>query len=260
MFDVRAYAARIGYAGDLSPTLKTLRGLHLAHMRTVPFENLDIHLGRPIVLEEDLLYEKVVNQRRGGFCYELNGLFAALLREIGFTVTLLGAQFPREAGQPSPELDHLTLLVRGDDFTIPMLADVAAGGGSFVLPLRATTTAPQQQGEAGTRFRLLPEEGGNRLWRLLPDGTWERQYAFTWQPRHLADFAEGCLFHQTSPASHFTQKRLSTLLTTEGRVTLSEHRLITTSNGSRTEQDLPDEEAWRRALQEIFGIALDQAV
>lgn len=257
MLDVTAYAERIGYRGALTPTLETLHGLHLAHLRTVPFENLDIHLGRPIVLDEASLFDKVVRRRRGGFCYELNGLFAALLREIGYTVTLLGARFPLEEGQTGPELDHLTLLVRGEDFSTPMLADIAAGRGSFARPLRADTTAEQPQPEIGTSFRILPENDGHQLWRRAADGTWDREYVFTWQPRELQEFSEGCRFHQTSPDSHFTRQRMSTLLTEDGRVTLSARRLITTRNGTRTEQDLPDEAAWQRALLDIFGIDLD---
>src|SRR5690349_18713825 len=99
VLDVSAYLTRISYDGPVEPTLPVLHGLHLAHLRSVPFENLDIHLGRPISLAEEQLFAKVVGQRRGGFCYELNGLFAALLREIGYEVTLLAAQFPLPDGR-----------------------------------------------------------------------------------------------------------------------------------------------------------------
>jgi N-hydroxyarylamine O-acetyltransferase len=256
-FDIQTYAARIGYEGVLTPTLATLSGLHLAHLYSVPFENLDIYLGRPIVLDEDLLFDKVVRRRRGGFCYELNGLFAAFLRAIGFKVTLLAAQFPRPLGQSGPELDHLVLHVQGEDTAKPVLADVAAGRGSFAVPLQSGTRRVQAQTEAGASFRLTPEDGGQRLWRREPGGEWERFYRFGWRPRQLSEFSEGCRYHQTSPESHFTQGRICTLLTPTGRVTLSEHRLITTVNGARSERELADEAACRQALWTHFSIDLD---
>src|SRR5262245_1566225 len=107
MLDTNAYLKRIDYRGRLDPTAETLRGLHVAHMLSVPFENLDIPLGRPIVLDEDALFDKIVARRRGGFCYELNGLFAALLRSLGFDVTLLSAGVAHADGGFGLEFDHL---------------------------------------------------------------------------------------------------------------------------------------------------------
>jgi N-hydroxyarylamine O-acetyltransferase len=255
MVDAAAYLERIGYRGASMPTTETLRALHLAHLRAVPFENLDIHLGRPIILDEELLFDKIVRRRRGGFCYELNGLFAVLLRQIGFDVTLLAAQFPAEEGAVNPELDHLILLVRAEDSDQPLLADVGGGRGSFAYPLLVQVSEVQTQAIAGASFRLLPEGERCQLWRQEPDGDWERSYAFTWQPRQFGDFTEACWFHQSSPESHFTQKRLCTLLTAAGRITLSEQRLITTVNGTRSEQEL-DDAAYVETLRAAFGIDL----
>src|SRR5580765_7650435 len=109
--DTAAYLARIGFTGSARPDAETLRGLHLAHLYTVPFENLDISLGRQICCDEERFLHKVVDLRRGGFCYELNGAFAALLRELGFRVTLLSARVAHEDGSASPEFDHMALLV-----------------------------------------------------------------------------------------------------------------------------------------------------
>src|SRR5258706_4705129 len=121
--DVRAYLDRIGQRGPTPANETTLRSLHLAHLRTVPFENLDIHLGRDIVLDETRLFDKIVRQKRGGFCYELNGLFAELLGELGFRVTLLSARVVND-GQVGPEFDHLALRV---DLDRPWLCDVGFG-------------------------------------------------------------------------------------------------------------------------------------
>src|SRR5262245_30849131 len=109
--NIQAYLDRIDYHGPLDPTAETLRALHIAHLLAVPFENLNIGLGWPIVLDQAALFEKIVLRRRGGFCYELNGLFAALLRALGFDVTLLSAGVARATGGFGPEFDHLTLQV-----------------------------------------------------------------------------------------------------------------------------------------------------
>src|SRR4051812_31453470 len=109
--DIQAYLDRIDYRGPRDPTAETLRALHAAHLLAVPFENLNVAMGWPIALDEAALFDKIVVRRRGGFCYELNGLFAALLRGLGFQVTMLSAGVAREGGGFGPEYDHLTLLV-----------------------------------------------------------------------------------------------------------------------------------------------------
>src|SRR5258708_22032942 len=118
--NLAAYLTRIGYKGSLQVSAEALRQLHLAHVLAVPFENLDIHLGRLSVLQEEAFCRKIVEERRGGFCYEQNGLFAAVLRDLGFPVTLLSAR----VGEGSPEFDHLTLLVPLEE---RWLADVGFG-------------------------------------------------------------------------------------------------------------------------------------
>src|SRR5574341_1574684 len=145
-----AYLERIAYSGSREPNLQTLQTLHRAHLLAVPFENLDIHLGRPIVLDQDKLFEKIVLERRGGFCYECNGLFGALLREMGFQVTLLSARVRISDGSGfGPEFDHLVLRVELGE---PWLADVGYGGG-FREPLRLVENLEQVQG--WSVYRLL---------------------------------------------------------------------------------------------------------
>src|SRR6266700_2545218 len=133
MLDVSSYLARIDYTGPTTPTSHTLRAIHQAHLLAVPFENLDIALGRKIVLNEETILHKVVDRRRGGFCYELNGALAALLGALGFQTTLLSARVAKDAGGEGPEFDHLTLRV--DLEQQPWLADVGFGA-SFLCPLR----------------------------------------------------------------------------------------------------------------------------
>ena len=275
--DRAAYLQRINYHGSLEPIAETLRGLHRAHMLAVPFENLDIHLGRPIALDQDALFDKIVRRRRGGFCYELNGLFAALLRDLGFDVTMLAAGVARGDGSFGPEFDHLTLLVRemGDGNRRPAadqtmapslipdppspsswLADVGFGD-SFREPLRFAEGLEQPQD--GRAYRLDRDPGGEH-WTMLQreDTTWKPQYRFTLRPHAHAEYAGMCHYHQTSPESSFTQRRICSLATPGGRITLADMTLIATENGQRTERALTGEEERRAVLRERFGIDLDR--
>jgi N-hydroxyarylamine O-acetyltransferase len=249
--DVARYLERIGYAGSLEPTLATLRGLHEAHYRAVPFENLDIALGRPITLDEAALFAKIVERRRGGFCYELNGLFAALLRALGFRVTLLSAGVLSSLhGVFGPEFDHLALRV---DLAEPWLADIGFGEG-FVYPLRLDERGEQH--DPGRVFRITERDDWHILEARDDAGNLQSQYRFTLTPRALADFAAMCHYQQTSPDSGFTKRSTCSLPTPTGRVTLSGSRLILTNNGVREETELPGEAARAAALRERFGIVL----
>ncbi|HEX7182899.1 MAG TPA: arylamine N-acetyltransferase [Thermoanaerobaculia bacterium] len=249
--DIQAYLERIGYRGPLAPTAATLRALQVAHLQAVPFENLSIHAGQPIVLDEGALFDKIVVRRRGGFCYELNGLFAALLRELGFEVDLLSAEAARADGTFGPDFDHMALLVR---LAERWLVDVGFGD-SFREPLRLNERGEQAQGDRAYR---IDEEGSALilLQRQGVEGLWERQYRFTLQAREFPEYAGMCRYHQTSPLSHFTQRRVCSLATPEGRVTLSEMRLITTRNGVRHERMLQGEEERTATLRELFGVVV----
>jgi N-hydroxyarylamine O-acetyltransferase len=250
MVDVAAYLARIAYRGPTEATAETLRALHRAHLLSVPFENFDISRGRKIILDEDAILHKIVEQRRGGFCYELNGAFAALLRALGFPTTLLSARVARDAGGESPEFDHLTLRVDTQD---PWLADVGFGE-SFLEPLRLES-AREQVDPAGT-FRLMQLDERLQLEKVESSGRWKRQYSFALKPRSMGDFAGMCHYHQTSPESHFTQNRICSRATSDGRITLSGMKLIVTRNGERQERMLSSESERTSALQELFGIKL----
>lgn len=245
---VASYLERIGYQGPLEPTAEALRRLHLAHLYSVPFENLSIHWGEPIQLDDEALFEKIVTRRRGGFCYELNGLFAALLRALGFDVAMLSAGVGRAAGDFSPDYDHMALLVTLED---RWLADVGFGD-SFREPLRLDERGEQMEGNLAYR---VEETGDGRLLmaRREEGEPWQPQYRFGLEPHGFADYAEMCHFHQTSPLSHFTRNRICSLATPDGRVTLSGMKLITTRGGEKQEREL-DEREYAEALREIFGI------
>ncbi len=248
--DVEAYLERIGYRGPVAPAAETLRGLHVAHLLAVPFENLSIHAGEPVVLEDGALFDKVVARRRGGFCYELNGLFAALLGALGFRVEMLSAEVARRGGGFGPEFDHMALLVTLEG---RWLADVGFGD-SFTEPLLLDERGEQRQG-AGS-FRVDEDGGRLLLLRRGAGGDWEPQYRFGLEPHTYADYAEMCRFHQTSPESHFTRAPLCSRLTAEGRVTLAGRRLIETRGAEKTERELSGDDEYAAALLEHFGVSM----
>ncbi|GAA2296231.1 arylamine N-acetyltransferase [Streptomyces kunmingensis] len=245
-----AYLARIGAARPAAPTAGALRALHLAHLRAVPFENLSVHLGEDITLDADALVAKLVDRRRGGFCYELNGAFAALLAALGYDVTLLQARGVGEGGRPGIPYDHLALRVR-DDRGGDWLADIGFGTHTH-FPLAYEERGEQR--EPGGVFRIEDAADGDLL--VLRDG--EPQYLLDQRPRALRDFEAGAWYHRTSPASHFTRSLVCSLLTEDGRITLSGHTLTTTVGTERTRTELPTDAAALKAYDQYFGITLDR--
>ena len=221
-----AYLRRLGAEQPARPTADVLRELHLRHLRTVPFENLSIHLGEEIVLEEKRLLDKVVGARRGGFCYELNGSFGALLAALGFDVTLLAARVYGDEERLGIPYDHLALRVRtvdGGDW----LADVGFGAHSH-YPLEFGERG--EQADPGGTFRVAeagPDAAGSGRrggqfgdLDVFRDG--KPQYRLEVRPRVLGDFVAGAWWHSTSPASHFTQSLVCSRVTEDGgRITLS---------------------------------------
>ena len=247
--DISAYLERIDYHGSTDPSAETLRALQVAHLLKVPFENLSIHAGEPIVLDDESLYAKIVERLRGGFCYEANGLFAALLQELGFDVVKLSAEVANAEGAYSQPFDHMTLMV---NLAERWLVDVGFGD-SFLEPLLLDYRSDQTQGN--TRYRIAEEEGYLVVSRR--EQAWKPQYRFTLRPYEYADFAGMCHYHQTSPESHFTQGRICSRATEGGRITLSEMRFIQTfDDGQKQERTLSSQAEYDAILREQFGIVM----
>jgi N-hydroxyarylamine O-acetyltransferase len=244
---VKAYLARCGATRPARADAESLRQLQLRHLMAVPFENLSIHLGEPIVLDQRALFHKLVERRRGGFCYELNGLFAALLSALGFSVTMLAARVFGADGL-GPPFDHMVLRVDTPD---PWLADVGFGRHAS-HPLRMDVRG--EQADPGGVFRVA--ENGDGDLELFRDG--EPQYRLELRPRALGDFEATCWWQQTSPKSHFTQSLVCSLLTEAGRVTLSDRTLIETSGSDRRERPLTTDAEVLAAYRSHFGITLDR--
>jgi len=246
---VTPYLNRINYRGSLTPSAETLRNLQVAHLLSVPFENLSIHSHEPIVLNDEALFDKIVGRRRGGFCYECNGLFAALLRALGFQVSMLSAEVANESGGFSQAFDHMTLMVKLEE---SWLVDVGFGD-SFLEPLKIDISSEQFQGDQA--FRIIAD-GAYRVVQRRRDREWKPEYRFTLQPYNYSDFEEMCRYHQTSPESHFTKKRICSLATSDGRITVSDMLFIVTSNGLREERTLSNSQEYDEILHKQFGIKM----
>jgi N-hydroxyarylamine O-acetyltransferase len=242
------YLDRLGVTWAGPADLEGLRRLHRAHLEHVPFENLSIHLGEPIVLDEVELVAKIVVRHRGGFCYELNGAFAWLLRSLGYRVDFLEAGVFTPEGIPGRPFDHMVLRVHLEE---PWLADVGFGDNHLEpLPL---ATGDDHLDPTG-RFRLVETPAATTAVDLWRDGV--PQYRLSLEAHPLPAFEEMCRFHQSAPESHFTRNTICSLPTPGGRTTLRGRTLIVSDDGGRHERDLDDDDELRRGYQDIFGIEL----
>lgn len=264
--DVGRYLSRIRFAGPSDvPSLELLRSLHTCHLMSVPFEDLTVHCGGQVQLDLPVLYEKIVDQRRGGFCFENNSLFYWLLTQLGFQVTVLSGQVKNSiTSRYGPPFDHLILMVHLEGKR--WLCDVGFGSAGFTVPLSLETSGLQEQGHRVYRLRrdadmhfLEWQKEENRG----EDGDLTGIYKFTLEPRRLQDFTEMCQYHQTSPSSIFFCKSFCTVLIPGGRVTYMGRRLTTTTypceatggEVKTTTRDLEDEEI-PAVLEEQFNIVL----
>ncbi|MFN8382575.1 MAG: arylamine N-acetyltransferase [Anaerolineales bacterium] len=249
------YLLRIGFEDKADLSIETLRALQITHMKAVPFENLDISLGRKIQLDQESLWDKIIIRRRGGFCYELNGMFAWLLKQLGFDVTYLNARVYSERDRTlGIEFDHLALLVKTPNSSIHWLADVGFGD-SFIQPLDMDNVNWQVQGLRA--YRLEPFQNGYQLWQKGYGGEAERQYYFDRTAHNFPlEYEAACVYHQTSPDSIFTKKRIISRATNiDSRITLNDNELIVTSEGKQVRSAVTEKER-TSLLKEHFGVVL----
>lgn len=193
-----AYVERIGVTGSLAADLETLRRLHVAHVEAIPFENLDILLGRGIHLGVDAIREKLILRRRGGYCFEQNSLFLAVLGELGFSATAMEARVRAGATARRPRT-HMVLTVDVGDLT--WLADVGFGGDGLLEPLRMSGETVVSSGCA----HRIVLEGNLRVLQMRRAADWEDQYGFLMQPVHLVDLEVANWFTSTHPQSPFVR-------------------------------------------------------
>lgn len=250
--DLDAYLARIGYGGPLDPTAETLRGLHRAHAGSIPFENLDIVLGRTISVDLPDIQDKLLRRPRGGYCYEHNLLLAAVLERIGFEVTGHAARIRMGSDRLRPA-SHALLQVRVDG--TPWLADVGFGGEGLLdpLPLR-----PGEVGQGDWRYRLVLDGDVWLLQSMHPEG-WFDLHTFTLDPQYAVDFAMRNHFTSTHPHSPFVTGIVVQRTGAAARHSLNRDTLVTSRPDGISETRTVEPADLARTLAEIFGIHLPES-
>jgi N-hydroxyarylamine O-acetyltransferase len=246
--DLHAYLRRIGYAGDLQPTYPVLEALHLAHATNIPFENLDILLHRPIRLDLESLQNKLVKAKRGGYCFEQNLLFAAALKDIGFTVQRLAARVRHGAQRVLPRT-HMLLLVSIDGAA--WLADVGFGAEGLLLPVRFGTR--QETAQFAWTYRVV-QEAEHWLLQSLGKASWLDLYEFSLEPQHLIDYEMANYYVSTHPDSRFVQTLTAQRLAPTARHILRNRQLTVDSGHAVTQRTLADDDELLAVLAETFQL------
>ncbi|WP_189637767.1 arylamine N-acetyltransferase family protein [Thalassotalea sp. HSM 43] len=243
------YLQRIGMVAPETTDQAYLQQLFTAHLYHVPFENLDIALDNGISLSLPDLYHKIVENRRGGFCYELNYMFYQLLTGLGYDAKMLAANVWSKDSY-GPDFDHLLLQVSlcDQDFIV----DVGFGD-SFrtLVPLSGSSVD-----DGFNRYQLRQQHGFYVLRQTKVKGECFKQYKFTLTPYPISAFNDMCVYQQTSPESHFSTSSVCTIANATGRQTLSNGQLIITKNGQKTRRDISDERDYRQVMLELFGMQL----
>lgn len=246
---VQDYLNRIGAAGlEIRADLPSLRSLQRAHLLNVPFENLDIHWKRPIALDLEKFRAKIVDEGRGGFCYELNGLFNELLLDLGFRTRLISAR-AFSGTDHGPEFDHAAIIVTigADEY----LADV--GFGAFAAdPLRMAFEEKQNDSNGVFVIRKFNDEY-IEVAKLVGE-SFRSEYIFMNTARELSEFTEMCDFQQHSPESHFVEGKLCSIMTETGRKTLTDRSFIITTGQKKNEMPVTSEKDFYETLVREFGI------
>jgi N-hydroxyarylamine O-acetyltransferase len=246
--DLDAYLARIGYQGERRPTHALLEALHLAHRTRIAFENLEIFLGRPVRLDLESLQAKIIHGKRGGYCYEQNTLFGAVLEQLGFRLTRLAARVRRGTTRFLPRT-HMMLLV--DVEGVSWLADVGFGGDGPLTPV--PLVAGQEVQQSSWRYRVVRE---NDLWVLQSahSAGWVDLYAFTLEPQFDVDFEMANYYVSTHPASRFVQTLTAQLTTPEARYILQNRELTVLRDTGEVIRTIESDEELLRILAELFAL------
>lgn len=248
---VEKYLKRIKFNKTPKPDLDTLKELHQAHILNIPFDNLDIHLKKEISTDSGRLFDKIVNNRRGGFCYELNGLFNELLVSLGFETMIVSARVFSTSERYGEEFDHLCIIVSIENEK--WLADV--GFGEFIIfPLKFELNIEQH--DINGTFRIEKFDENYFVIQKMDGNNWSNLYLYSEKPRDISEFAGMCSYHQNSPDSHFTKQRVCSIATETGRITLTDKVLKIRNGDSTSESEVTDEEHFDSILKNYFDIEL----
>jgi len=232
------------------PDYPFLEKLMNHHLLSIPFENLSVRKGKTINLEESALFNKIITQKRGGFCYELNGLFKWLLSNLGYLVSLVSAEVYCSTDNTfSPGFDHMVLLVHLENTYV---VDVGFGD-AFRKPISLKNGICE---DVSGKYRVFPQNPSQNSYVIQKQeaGNWQAIYRFTDTPQEMIDFNEMCRYNSTSPNSHFTQKTICTLAQSNGRITLTDEHLIITKSGIKHKIPVTSHQCFKMYLLNNFNI------
>lgn len=251
--DIEKYLKRFKFSDSIELSIETLRKLQKTHLLNVPFENLDIHNNVPIVLSIDKIFDKIVHQNRGGFCYELNGLFYELLIALGFNAKRVSARVYDQNKGYGKEFDHFAIIVTINN--VDYLTDV--GFGEFTFEPLALHLGVIQNDERG-HFLIDNFEDDYLRVNKIESGKSTPNYIFKNIKREFLEYEDMCNYHQTSPHSHFTTKRLISLPTESGRITITGEKIKIKELESTTEIVLKNEIEFEKELWDKFKIKIEK--
>lgn len=249
--NIKKYLNRIQTDSDVSPDLDSLKKLHINHLYNIPFENLDIHYNKKLILNPDHLQKKILDNKRGGYCYELNGMFFLLLKELGFNAKMISARVNNAKGGWGEEFDHLAIIVKLDEL---WLADVGFGD-SFIEPLKFEMDVVQKNVNGYYKIEKYDEDY-YKLSKSSDGKEFFDEYIFTLRERQLEEFEGMNNYQQTAPDSHFRKGKVCTIANKNGRVTLSDYKLIITDGDKKFTKEIKGETEFKEKLFEQFGIRM----
>lgn len=252
MFDLDSYLERIEYCGNKDASEETLRDLHIAHTLTVPFENLEVFYRRPVRLDEASLFRKIVESRRGGYCFEMNGIFSIALKRLGFKVNNLLARVTIDGSYYTTKTHQVILVETGSK---RWLADVGFGNNGIIAPLLIEENTTQKQ--FAHTYRIVSDPEFGYVLQKKEGDNYISLYAFTLDKCYPEDFEMSNHYTATFPESFFMKMRMCTMPTKEGRITLVDNQFKTVKNGFTEEKPVKNEDDFKRYLGEYFGLNPD---
>lgn len=250
--DLDPYLQRLGVYKEL-PSLGFLKRIHRNHQLVFPFENLDIHFRREIVLDIEKIYHKLVIKRRGGFCYEQNLLFYHLLIHLGYDCHLISARvWNKKRQEYGPEYDHMAILLKlREDL---YLCDVGYGADGFIYPKKFSMDELQM--DYDRYFAVTKNIDDVYFLKRSDDGVnMENGYRFLPKIREPIEFIDMCRYQQSSPESSFLGRKIMTKLTQTGRIKLTDQKLSILEKGVWLEEEIMNEDAFYAKMEEHFGIS-----
>jgi N-hydroxyarylamine O-acetyltransferase len=251
VFNLDSYFERIHYKGNTEVSEGALRDIHIAHTLNVPFENLDVFYRRPILLDGASLYKKMVKERRGGYCFEMNGLFSFVLQEMGFKVTNLLARVTMDGIQYTTKTHQA---IRVETGGTQWLADVGFGNNGIIAPLKLEESTEQTQ--FAHTYRLITHSTLGYVLQKKNEDSYNPLYAFTLDECGPEDFLMSNHFTSTFPESFFIKMKMCTMPTKDGRITLTDDRFKVVHKNDVLETSIANDDEFNTVLKKHFGLDL----